>query len=144
MGLAAKISLAFAGLYLLAGMLIGIIKYRRTMTSAEHRSPIYIDIAHRAAFMYSFAALVMSRLLEFSPYSERVQLGATALVLLFLTLTILGYLSAGLRDDTDNLFRERNFKTTWYMYALIAGEIGGLAVILWGYLSTQLLPMFSS
>lgn len=144
MGLAAKISLAFAGLYLLAGMLIGIIKYHRTMTSAEHRSPVYIDIAHRAAFMYSFAALVMSRLLEFSPYSERVQLCATTLVLLFLTLTILGYLSAGLRDDTDNLFRERNFKTTWYMYALIAGEIGGLAVILWGYLSTQLLPMFSS
>jgi len=42
-----------------------------------------------------------------------------------------------LRDETDNLFRERNFTTTWYMYALIAAEIGGFAVILWGFLSTQ-------
>src|SRR3712207_5576916 len=98
---------------------------------------VYIDIAHRAAFMYSFAALVMARLLESSPYAERVQLGASGLVLLFLTLTIFGYLSHGLRDDTDNIFRERTFTTTWYMYLLIAGEIGGFAVILWGFLSRQ-------
>jgi hypothetical protein len=45
-----------------------------------------------------------------------------------------------LRDRTDNLFRERNFTTTWYMYLLIAGEIGGLAVILWGFLRTQFFP----
>ena len=137
MSLAVKICLAASGVYLLAGMLIGVVKYRKTMTSAERRSPVYIDIAHRAAFMYSFAALVMARLLESSPYAERVQLGASALVLLFLTLTIFGYLSHGLRDDTDNIFRHRTFTTTWYMYLLIAGEIGGFAVILWGFLSRQ-------
>jgi hypothetical protein len=38
------------------------------------------------------------------------------------------------------MFRERNFTTTWYMYLLIAGEIGGLAVILWGFLRTQFFP----
>ncbi|HEV2763289.1 MAG TPA: hypothetical protein VGV38_09975 [Pyrinomonadaceae bacterium] len=137
MSLAVKICLAASGVYLLMGMLIGVVKYRKTMTSAEHRSPVYIDIAHRAAFMYSFAALVMARLLESSPYAERVQLGAAGLVLLFLTLTIFGYLSHGLHNDTDNIFRERNFSTTWYMYLLIAGEIGGFAVILWGFLTRQ-------
>ena len=137
MSLAVKICLAASGVYLLTGMLIGVIKYRKTMQSAGHRAPVYIDIAHRAAFMYSFAALVMARLLESSPYAERVQLGASGLVLLFLTLTIFGYLSHGLRDDTDNIFRERTFTTTWYMYLLIAGEIGGFAVILWGFLSRQ-------
>jgi len=45
-------------------MLIGVVKYRRMMESAEHQAPVYIDIAHRAAFFYSFAALVMVRLLE--------------------------------------------------------------------------------
>ena len=137
MSLAVKICLAASGVYLLAGMLIGVVKYQKTMTSAEHRSPVYIDIAHRAAFMYSFAALVMARLLESSPHTERVQLGASGLVLLFLTLTIFGYLAHGLRDDTDNIFRHRTFTTTWYMYLLIAGEIGGFAVILWGFLSRQ-------
>ncbi|MCA1594288.1 MAG: hypothetical protein LC754_17005 [Acidobacteria bacterium] len=137
MSLAVKITLAASGFYLLTGMLIGVLKYRGIMTSAEHRAPVYVDIAHRAAFMYSFAALVMAKLLEYSPYSARVQLGATGLVLLFFMLTLFGYLSHGIKDDTDNIFTERNFTTTWYMYLLIAGEIGGLTVILWGFLSTQ-------
>ena len=49
MSLAVRLALAASGLYLLAGMLIGIVKYRRIMTSPEHRAPVYIDIAHRAA-----------------------------------------------------------------------------------------------
>ena len=137
MNLSVRISLAAAGLFLLAGMLLGIVKYRRTMTSATHRAPVYIDIAHRAAFLYSFAALVIARLLEYSPYSQTVQLTAALVPLAFFAVTILGYTMTGLRDETDNLFRERNFTTTWYMYALIAGEIGGLCVILWGFITTQ-------
>lgn len=137
MSLAVKISLAAAGFYLLAGMLLGVLKYRRIMRSASHRAPVYIDIAHRAALMYSFASLVMARLLEENAYAERVLVGATVLVLIFFTVTILGYLAHGLRDDTDNIFAERNFTTTWYMYALIAAEVGGFGVILLGFLRKQ-------
>ncbi|HEX8476114.1 MAG TPA: hypothetical protein VF666_19095 [Pyrinomonadaceae bacterium] len=137
MNLAVKISLAASGVYLLTGMLFGIVKYRRIMTSAEHRAPVYIDIAHRSALLYGFAALVMARLLEYSPYSERVQVGATVLVLVFFTTTIAGYFMHGLKDDTDNIFAKRSFTTTWYMYALIAAEVGGFSVILWGFLQTQ-------
>lgn len=140
MPLAVKISLAASGFYLLVGMLFGVVKYAKIMRSAEHRAPVYIDIAHRAAFMYSFAALVMAKLLEHGPHPERVQVGALGLVLLFFTITIAGYFAEGLRDRTDNMFRDRNFTTTWYMYLLIAGEIGGLAVILWGFLRTQFFP----
>lgn len=140
MSLSVKIALAASGIYLLAGMLFGIVKYRRIMTSATHRAPVYIDIAHRSALLYSFAALVMARLLEYSPYSERVQLAATVLVLLFFTTTIAGYFMHGLRDDTDNIFAERNLTTTWYMYALIAAEVGGFSVILWGFIRTQFFP----
>lgn len=142
MSLAVKITLAASGLYLLAGMLIGVVKYRRIMSSPEHRAPVYIDIAHRAALMYSFAALVVAKLLEYSPYTTRVQVGAAGLVLLYFTLTIVGYLSHGLRDDTDNMFASRNFTTTWFMYTLIAAEVGGLCVVLWGFLSTQIFPLF--
>lgn len=137
MNLAIKISLLSAGLFLLLGMLIGIIKYQRMLSSPEHVAPVYIDIAHRAAFLYSFAMLVIAKLLEYNPYSETVQLGASGLVLTFLVVTVFGYLGHGLKNKTDNLFRERNFTTTWYMYLLMIGEIGGLAVIIWGFISTQ-------
>ena len=139
MNLAIKLSLAASGAFLLAGMLLGVVKYRRIMSSAAHRAPVYVDIAHRAALLYSFAALVIARLLEFSPYSERVQLAAAGVPLLFFALTVTGYAAHGLRDDTENMFSERNFITTWFMYALIAGEIGGMIVVLWGFISTQLL-----
>src|ERR687889_616159 len=139
MSLAIKISLLASGLFLLAGMLTGVLKYQRIMTSPEHRAPVYVDIAHRAAFLYSFAMLVIAKLLEFNPYSMKVQTGAVAAVLVFLVITILGYLSHGIRNDTENIFSERSFTTTWYMYLLIAGEIGGLSVILWGFIETQII-----
>lgn len=139
MNLAIKISLLASGLFLLSGMLIGVLKYQRIMTSPEHRAPAYVDIAHRAAFLYSFAMLVIAKLVEYSPYPIRIQVGAVLLVLVFFALTVCGYLAEGIKNVTDNLFRERNFTTTWYMYLLIAGEIGGLSVILWGFVQTQLI-----
>ena len=139
MSLAIKISLLASGLFLLTGMLTGVLKYQRIMTSAEHRAPVYVDIAHRAAFLYSFAMLVIAKLLEYSPYSMKVQTGAVAAILVFFVLTIIGYVSHGIRNDTENIFNHRNFTTTWYMYLLIVFEIGGFAVILWGFIETQMI-----
>ncbi len=138
MNTAIKISLLASGLFLLTGMLIGIIKWRSMLSSETHTAPVYIDIAHRAAFLYSFAMLVIAKLLEYNPYSERVQLAATLSILLFLTVTIAGYLAHGIKNDTDNIFRKRSFTTVWYMYALVVGEIGGLIVIIWGFVETQI------
>ena len=137
MSLAVKISLAASGVFLLAGLLLGVVKYRAVMRSPAHRAPVYVDIAHRAALLYSFAALVIAKLSEYSPYPERVQLAAAGVPLVFFALTIAGYAAHGLRDDTENIFAERNFTTTWFMYALIIGEIGGVAVILWGFVESQ-------
>lgn len=137
MNLAIKLSLAASGAFLLAGMLLGVVKYRRIMTSPHRRAPVYVDIAHRASFLYSFAALVIAKLLEYSPYSERVQLFAAGVPILFFALTVAGYSMHGFKDDTENIFAEHNFTTTWFMYALIAGEIGGMLVVLWGFVSTQ-------
>jgi hypothetical protein len=139
MNIAVKISLLSSGLFLLSGMLIGIVKYRRMMTSAGHTAPVYIDIAHRVAFLYSFAMLVVAKLLEYNPYSETLQLAAAAALLVFFVTTVGGHLANGLKNETDNIFRERTFSTTWYMYLLIAGHIGGLSFILWGFVRTQFL-----
>lgn len=139
MNLAIKISLLPSGLFLLAGMLVGIVKHRRMLKSADHMAPAYIDIAHRAAFLYSFAMLVIAKLLEYSPYSEGVQLVAMGSILVFLSITIVGYFVTGMMNKTDNLFRHRDFRTTWYVYMLTVGEITGLAIIVWGFISTQFL-----
>jgi hypothetical protein len=136
---AIKITLAASGLFLLTGLLSGILKYRRIMTSPRHRAPVYVDIAHRASLLYSFAALVIARLLEGSPLSPTIQLWAAAVPLALFALTIAGYISHGLRDDTNNIFSERNFTTTWFMYLLILGEVGGVGLIFGGFLYTQLL-----
>lgn len=137
MNLSVKIALLFAGLFLLNGMLTGIWKYAHIMRSPEHRAPVYVDIAHRASFFYSFASLVIATLLESSPFSPAVQVAAAAFPLGFFALTVAGYMLEGRRDRTDNLFRERNFVTTWFMYALIAGEIGGFALVLGGFVYTR-------
>jgi hypothetical protein len=133
MNLAIKITLLASGIFLLIGMLLGIIKYRKIMTSATHQAPVYIDIAHRASLLYSFAALVMAKLLEYNSFSLKTQLWISCVPLFFFAVTIAQYARLGFENNTENQFAERNFTTTWGMYLLIIGEIGGVALILWGF-----------
>jgi hypothetical protein len=139
MTLAVQITLAAAGIFLFAGLLLGVLKYRGIMRSPQHCAPVYIDIAHRAALMYSFAALVMAELLKYSPYSEPVQLLITGAPLLFFAIAIAQYTVLGLANQTDNQFKERNFNTTWGIWLLIVAEVGGVGAIVWGFISTQFL-----
>ena len=83
MNLAVKLTLAASGIFLFVGLIGGVLKYRGIMTSPDHRAHPYIDIAHRASLLYSFAALVMAALLNFSPYSDQVQLLITGVPLFF-------------------------------------------------------------
>jgi hypothetical protein len=137
MNIAVKLSLLVSGIFLLNGMLTGVWKYAKIMSSPEHTAPVYVDIAHRASFFYSFASLVIAKLLEFSPFSRFWQIIIVALPLSYFILTVIGYMKEGYLNKTENMFTERNFVTTWFMYGLIAGEIGGFALILGGYIYTQ-------
>jgi hypothetical protein len=70
MPLSVKISLLVSGLFLLNGMVTGVWKYSKIMSSPEHKAPVYVDIVHRTSFFYSFASLVIAALINFSPFSE--------------------------------------------------------------------------
>lgn len=137
MTIAIKISLLVSGLFLLNGMLTGIWKYSHIMKSENHQAPVYVDIAHRASFFYSFACLVIAKLMEFSPFSNFWQILIVAVPLIYFILSVVGYMKLGYLNRTDNQFTERNFITTWFMYGLIAGEIGGFVMILGGFIYTQ-------
>jgi hypothetical protein len=139
MNTAVKLSLLASGIFLLNGMLTGVWKYLKIMSSPESRAPVYVDIAHRASFFYSFAALVIAKLLEYSPFGENVQIVIAAFPLGYFLLTVAGYMKEGYLNRTENIFGARNFVTTWFMYGLIAGEIGGFAFILGGFVYTQFL-----
>jgi hypothetical protein len=134
---AVKIALLFSGIFLLNGMLTGIWKYAKIMRSAEHKAPVYVDIAHRASFFYAFASLIIAQLMEFSPFSQTLQIVIVAFPLGYFLLTVIGYMKEGALNRTENMFSERNFITTWFMYGLIIGEIGGFALVLGGFIYTQ-------
>lgn len=137
MNIAIKITLLFSGIYLLVGMLTGILKYQGMMKSEKHEAPVYIDIAHRASLLYSFAALVMAKLLEFNPFPLWLQLTSTIIPLIYFTLAIASYIKLGLQNVETTQFSERNFITTWFMYSLIVGEIGGVFILVIGFVYTQ-------
>ncbi len=137
MTLAIKISLLCSGLFLLSGMLTGVWKYSHIMKSQNHQAPVYVDIAHRTSFFYSFACLVIAKLMEFSPFSEFWQTIIVIIPISYFILSVIAYIKEGFINRTDNMFRERNFITTWFTYSLIVGEIGGFVLILGGFIYTQ-------
>jgi len=139
MPVAVKIALLFSGLFLLSGMVTGVWKYRKIMTSPDHVAPVYVDIAHRTSFFYCFASLVISRLIEFSPFGSAWQVLIVAVPVGYFVLTVIGYIGQGYINRTNNMFAERNFVTTWFMYGLIFGEISGFLLILGGFMYTQFL-----
>ena len=139
MTVATKIALLASGMFLLAGMLAGVWKYAKTMRSPERCAPVYVDIAHRASLLYAFACLVIAKLVEFSPFSENVKIAIVFLPIFYFALTVIGYVREGHLNRTENIFAERNFVTTWFMYGLIVGEIGGVTLLVGGFIWTQIL-----
>lgn len=137
MTFAVKLSLLTSGLFLLSGMITGVWKYAKIMGSPTHTAPVYVDIAHRTSFFYSFASLVIAALTMFSPFSATTQTIIVAFPLVFFVLSVAAYVREGLLDRTDNMFREPDKARSVFMYLLIASEIGGFLTILGGFIYTQ-------
>ena len=135
---AASVALTASGLFLLAGMTIGIWKWRQMRRPPHYQANEYVDIAHRASLLYSFACLVMMKLVEFSPYSEPLQLLAVCGPVFFFATAVASYLWHGYHRREQTQFAETNWATTWGMTLLIVGEIGGVALLVWGFVSSRL------
>jgi hypothetical protein len=144
---AANLCLLAAGAYFLTGMLTGVWKYRCMATDPEARSPVYVDIAHRTALLYSFAAILLREFVPYSPLSPAGTVWAVGLPLLFFGSAIFMYIVHGILRDTDNQLRKPHrlgsatlpgALITTYMWLLIAGEIGGFAVLFAGFLKAVL------
>lgn len=139
LGADTKAVLLAAGLIFLWALVLGVWKYRQMATSGDHLAHPYVDIAHRAALLYSFATLLIAALVQFSGWSQTVDTIAAFAPILFFVGAIATYVMHGLRRDTTNQFVDPAPGTHAAMLALIVAEIGGVAVLLAGFVEAQIL-----
>src|SRR5262249_518239 len=99
----------------------------------------YVDTAHRAALLYSFALLLVAVFVELSGWSATVNFIAAAAMAFYFFTAVAGYAVHGRLRDTDNQFRDPVRGTHAWMVALIVTEIGGWLVLLVGFLDKQIL-----
>lgn len=137
LGIDTKVTLLAAGLIFLLALVLGVWKYRQIMVSDEHRAHVYVDIAHRAALLYSFATLLIAVLVELSAWPAWVNLTAATVVVFFFVGAIIGYIAHGVGRDTENQFDPPVRGTRVFMALLILGEIGGFAVVFAGFVVGQ-------
>lgn len=137
LGMDTKVLLLLAGLILILALALGVWKFRQMATSPTALAHPYVDIAHRAALMYSFATLILAALAEFSSFPTAVNLTAGLVVTFFFLAAIGSYIAHGIMKDTDNQFQHPVRGTHAFMWALIVAEIGGTAVLLAGFVAGQ-------
>lgn len=120
-------------------LLLGVWKWRQMVASGVGEAHPYVDTAHRAALMYSFALLLVAVFVELSGWGTVVNLLAAGALALYFYSAVAGYAWHGWRRDTDNQFRESGLALGAFMVALIVAEIGGWAVLVAGFLDGQVL-----
>ena len=136
-----QLSLLAAGVFFLTALLTGVWKYLQIRASENATAHPYVDIAHRAALMYSFAALLLAEFAVISQLPARIEFWAVAFPLIYFASAIVTYIVHGALRDTDNQLRPpfRLGRGTLpapmmsiFMWSLIVAEIGGFVVLFYG------------
>ena len=142
---ALKLALVSCGLFFLTGLLTGVWKYVCIARSPKAQAPVYVDLCHRAALMYSFACRVLAKFAELSAGPPWVDFWATLAPIAFFAQAVLVYAVHGWLDDTDNQLRRPHVLgrgtlpagvVSGSMWLLAAAEIGGFVVLLAGAMRT--------
>lgn len=141
---ASKFLLTSAGTFFFFGLLFGAWKYVGIARSAEAQAPTYVDIAHRAALLYSFACVLVAQISDASAWSNTVNLAAAVVLVLYFALAVFSYAVHGALRDTDNQLKhphqlgKRTISSgvmRAFLISLIVAEVGAFLVIFSGYLA---------
>lgn len=130
-----RLTLLAAGLVFLWALALGVWKYHGILTSPAHQAHVYVDIAHRAALLYSFALLLTAVFVQLSAWPQWVDLTAATVLTFFFVAAIASYCWHGARRDTDNQLAPPAHGVRGFMIALIVGEIGAFVVLLAGFVA---------
>lgn len=140
---AVQFALLGCGLFFITGLVTGIWKYRSIATSPDAKAPVYVDICHRTALMYTFACLVLAEFARLSVWSPMINTVAVIVPIVFFASAVASYALHGILRDTDNQLERphrigqhqiHSAAMSVYIYALIAGELGGFLVLFAGFL----------
>ena len=133
---AATTGMIGAMLFFLTGLLTGSWKYFCIRNSAQAVAPVYVNIAHRAALLYSFAALLLAVFASLSVFSNTVNLVAISLPLFYFALAIVRYIFLGITNTTTNQHLNPPSRTgeLVLLSSLIIAETGGFLVLATGFM----------
>jgi TRAP-type C4-dicarboxylate transport system permease large subunit len=127
------------GLMFLLALLLGVWKYRQMAAAADGLAHPYVDTAHRAALLYSFACILLATFVELGKWSTAVNLTAAGALLFFFFAAVAGYAFHGWKRDTTNQFVDPVPGTHAFMTMLLVAEIAGFIVLLTGFVAGQIL-----
>jgi len=134
-----KAVLLASALMFLWALLLGVWKYQQIVESEDSQAHPYVDIAHRAALLYSFALLLVATFVELSGWSTLVNLLAAGALTFYFYAAVVGYAIHGWKRDTENQFHNPIAGTHAFMVALITAEVGGWLVLIAGFVDAQIL-----
>ncbi|WP_067534488.1 hypothetical protein [Nocardia crassostreae] len=139
LGIDTRIALVAAGLLFILALLLGVWKYQQIRTSPDATAHVYVDIAHRATLLYSFATVLLAVFTELSAWPAAVNLTADVVILLFFLAAIVAYIVHGWLRDTTNQYHGQTDKAGTHisMVTLIVGEVGGFLVLFTGFVAGQ-------
>ena len=129
-----QIAIISAGIFFLNGLVTGVWKYNQIAASEEAKAHPYVDIAHRASLLYSFAAILIATFVEISQLPAAVETVATVLLVAYFALAIVTYMIQGFTAKTDNQLRHITGSTKFFMWSLIVAEITGFLILFYGVL----------
>ena len=134
-----KAVLLAAGLIFLLALVLGVWKYVQMNASPDGLAHPYVDTAHRAALLYSFATLLIAVFVQFSGWSETVDVVAAFVVIAYFLAAIGSYVYHGAKQDTDNQIRDPTRGSGAFFWSLVVAEIAGFSVLLAGFVEAQIL-----
>ncbi|WP_336000253.1 hypothetical protein [Halorientalis halophila] len=144
----ATLALGASGGLFMVGLVTGVWKYAQMCASEDTSAHYYVNTAHRASLLYSFAALILYQFALVSQFPQWLELLAVGVTLFFFVFAIGTYVVHGVLQDTDNQFRKPHVLGRFElppvvvhgsMWLLIVGEIGGFAVLFVGFLQAAVL-----
>jgi hypothetical protein len=141
MCIAYQIAIVAAGIFFLNGLLTGVWKYRQIAASENAQAHPYVDIAHRASLLYSFATILIANFVQISRLSDTLETVAVLLLVVYFALAITSYMIQGVAQKTDNQLREISPAVQVFMWTLVAAEIGGFLILFYGVLLTIFSPV---
>lgn len=142
------VAITGAGAFLLTGLITGVWKYLGIRASADATAPVYVDTAHRASLMYSFAALVIAEFTKLTGFTDTVNTWLVSVQIYFFATAILTYVIHGVLKDTDNQMRVPHVLgratipkpvMSGFLWLLVIGELGGFTTMFVGFVGTHLL-----